>query len=419
MTKNNRPQKNISGLQILKLILLFILLSACTPVAANATPYPTFTPLSGFRILGSDPSTPTPSEQATETSTPTILPTTAPTSTEAPPTEALVSPSEEAESSPTAVIEDDPIITMVFTGQIVPARCVQAESERLGQADYIYDNVRDILSSSNLTVGTLNAAIVDFGLTTGCLETFLFVGRSVHAEAMANTGFDVMSVASNHIKDCYLNNCEDQAFVATLDNLQKFDILPVGGGLNLAEAQAPKYIEISGINFAFVSLGQLPPPSFGDENSPGIGLLNEENVRKTISEADQNADFVIFLPHWGPESSHYPSASQVRLAKAAVEAGADLIIGNHTQYIQAYIELDNVPVYFGLGNLVFDQIADPKKTQSLIVRVTFEGDEIIASEEIPAINNATGAVRIADPQEFVRILTEIQNINSIVQLDNP
>ena len=308
---------------------------------------------------------------------------------------------------------------MVFTGQIVPGRCVQAETERVGQADYIYEDVSDILSSVDLTVGTLNGAIVDFGLTTGCLETFLFVGRSVHAEAMSNAGFDLMSVATNHIKDCYLNNCEDQGFIATLENLENNGIIAVGGGLDPASAEAPRYVEISGVKFAFVSLGQLPPPSFSDQPGPGIGVLDEETLRRVIAEADSQADFVIFLPHWGPEFSHYPSAAQVRLAKAAVESGADLIVGNHTQYIQAFVNIADVPVYFGLGNFVFDQVSEPERTQSLILRITFEGPEIVASELIPAVNNATGRVRVANQQEFVQIITEIQNISSVVQLEIP
>lgn len=392
------------------LFFAVLLLSGCTPAAAEPAPFATFTPLGGFRILGNEtplPQSPTPTNTqlptgtappaATATNPPVAAPTELPTPTSGPP----------------------PRITMVFTGQIVPGRCVQAEVERLGQADYIYEDVADILKSVDLTVGTLNGAIVDFGLTTGCLETFLFVGRSVHAEAMANAGFDVMSVATNHIKDCYLNNCEDQAFIATLDNLKKNNIYPVGGGPTPTEAEAPVYIDISGITFAFVSLGQLPPPSFTDQLGPGIGLLDEETLRRVITEADSQADFVIFLPHWGPESSHYPSAAQVRLAKVAVDSGADLIVGNHTQYIQAFVDIENVPVYFGLGNFVFDQISEPERTQSLILRITFEGAEIVSRELIPAVNNATGQVRVANQQEFVQILTEIQNISSIVQLEIP
>ena len=387
-------------------LVICLFLGACTTVP-DPTIYPTFTPMGGFRILGMDTATPTP-----EAASNTPLPLPSATITPEPSQTAATA---EIPLEPSTDALEKPIFTLVFTGQIVPGRCVQAETDRLGQADYLYDGVRDILSSANLTIGTLNASIIDFGLTTGCIETYLFVGRSIHAQAMSDAGFDVMSVASNHIKDCYLNNCEDLGFLATLENLEQAGIRPVGGGTSRTEALAPVYMDVSGIKIAFVSLGQLPPPTFAGEDGPGIGLLTEENIQSVISEAKAASDFVVFLPHWGPEYSHYPSASQVQFARAAVAAGADLIVGSHTQYIQAFAEIDSVPVYFGLGNFVFDQIAEAERRQSLLLRLTFQGNEIIYTEMFPTINQATGEVRIADQKDFVEILTNIQAISSIVQ----
>ena len=134
-------------------------------------------------------------------------------------------PTEQPTATSETVILPPSRVTLVFTGQIVPARCVQAETDRLGQADYIYENVVDILRDADLTIGALNASLTDFPPATGCIETFVLIGRPLQADAMANAGFDVMSVASNHIKDCFLNNCGDQGFLATLENLTNNNII--------------------------------------------------------------------------------------------------------------------------------------------------------------------------------------------------
>lgn len=391
-----------SSLRIL-LILTLALTVGCLPDSSSSTAYPTITPLTGFQILGAN--TPAPAT-ATSTNTPFPAPTQAPaTATPEPTHTPLPSP------------EPPQQTTLVFTGQIVPARCVQAETDRLGQADYIYAEVRDILADAGLTIGTLNAALTDYPPTTGCVETFVLVGRPVQADALAYAGFDVMSVATNHIKNCGLTSCGDIAFFDTLENLERVGIRPVGAGEDLAEASRPVVLEVNGVRFGFVSLGQIEPLAFAGEATPGIAVLTEESLQAAIAAAHEVSDVVIALPHWGPEYTSYPNASQVSLARAAVEAGADLVVGNHTHYIQAYVEIDGVPVYFGLGNFVFDQTQEPARQQSLILRVTFEGTEIIAMELIPAVNEQTGRVRIAGPDEAVTIMTAIQLINAQVQAD--
>ena len=247
------------------------------------------------------------------------------------------------------------------------------------------------------------------------LDTFVLIGRPLQADAMAAAGFDVMSISTNHIKNCGLTNCGETPFYDTLSHLARAGIWTVGAGDNLEEANRPLVLEINDIRFGFVSLGQIESSVFAGEDSPGIGVLNEENLVKAIQDARQVSDFVIFLPHWGPEYSHYPNASQMALAQLAVEAGADLIIGNHTHYIQAFVNIDDIPVFFGLGNFVFDQTQEARRQQSIIVRVIIQGTSYLTHEIIPVVNDQTGKVRVANQEEAVQILEDIQEINAEVQ----
>ncbi len=389
---------------ILGAFAIVLILFGCTPAQVRPTPFPTFTPLGGFQILGVDTAAP-----GTETPTPQAA---TPTQSTGP------DPTQQPSSTPSPSITDSPpLISMVFTGQIVPARCVQAETDRRGSADYIYENVRDLISNADLAVGTLNAAITDTPPMTGCVETFVLVGSPIQADAMANAGFDLMSIATNHIKNCGLTSCGDDAFYDTLDNLARVGIQAVGAGENSAQAIAPVIVEVSGVRFGFVSLGQIEPLAFAGEETPGIGVLNEENLRSAIAAARKGSDVVILLPHWGPEYTHLPNFSQMNLARIAVEAGADLVVGNHTHYIQAYVQHLGVPIFFGLGNFIFDQTQEPQRQQSLIVRMLFQGPEILSYEIFPVMYDRTGAAHLATQAEAVEILTQIQQINARVQKD--
>jgi poly-gamma-glutamate synthesis protein (capsule biosynthesis protein) len=220
-----------------------------------------------------------------------------------------------------------------------------------------------------------------------------------------------MSVATNHIKNCGLTNCGDRAFIDTLENLQRVDISPVGAGMNHSEAMLPVVIEVNGVRFGIVSLGQIERKTFADEKTPGIAVLDEANLRKAIAAARRVSDVVIAMPHWGPEDVPMPNPSQRDLAKVAVEAGADLVVGNHTHVVQAIQEIEGVPVFYGLGNFVFDQDWARDHMQGGILLVSFEGKRLVEYELIPTHVDPDGRVHLADAGEAAEILERIEQVS--------
>jgi poly-gamma-glutamate capsule biosynthesis protein CapA/YwtB (metallophosphatase superfamily) len=304
-----------------------------------------------------------------------------------------------------------PITTLLFTGVIVPARCVQAAIDAAEDSDYLYDEVRTIISQADLAIGTLNATISDYPPHTGCVPTYLLVGSSENADAMNRAGFDVMSVATNHIKNCGISNCGDRAFFDTLENLMSAEIMPVGAGENHEQAMQPVVLDVNGVRFGFVSLGQLEPLAFATQDEPGIAVLNEDNLRSAIRSAQLVSDVVIVMPHWGPEDVPTPNWSQRELGRIAVEAGAGLVVGNHTHVIQAIEEIDRVPVFYGLGNFVFDQNWARDHQQGVILLVHFQGTEIVDYDLIPTHVDMDGRVHLAEPEEAAEILARIDKVS--------
>jgi len=380
--------------QRLFIILLTLLLTACqspTPILPIPSPPPVSSPTPTQTYTPPHTLIPTAIQQPTSTNTLTPSPTILPSKP----------------SAPTSL----PRTTLLFTGVIVPARCVQSAIDERDDTDYLYDEVRDVISEADLSVGTLNATISDYPPHTGCVATFVLVGGSGNADALERAGFDVMSVATNHIKNCGPGNCGDRAFLDTLDNLERVGILPVGAGLNHTEAMQPVVVELNGVRFGIVSQGHIEPLAFADADTSGIAVLDDENLRIAISAAREVCDVVIVMPHWGPEDTTAPGWWQMALAQVAVDAGADLVVGNHTHVVQAYEEIDGVMVFYGLGNFVFDQVWPPDHTQGVILLVTYEGSHLVDFEFIPTYFDADGTVHIADPQLANEILARIEAVN--------
>jgi poly-gamma-glutamate synthesis protein (capsule biosynthesis protein) len=340
----------------------------------------------------------------------TSSPSPAPSATPLPPTD-TPAPTETLEPSPTP----QPITTLLFTGVIVPARCVQAAIDASSNPDLPYEEVSSLITQADLAIGTLNATISDYPPHTGCVPTYVLVGSAENADALQRAGFDVMSVATNHIKNCGLTNCGDQAFFDTLDNLRRVSILPVGAGKNHAEAMQPVVVTVNGTRFGIVSLGQIEPMAFAGEDKPGIAILNKENLETAIAEAKKVSDVVIAMPHWGPEDMAVPNWLQRNLAQELVDAGADLVVGNHTHVVQALQELNGVPVFYGLGNFVFDQTWADDHQQGVILLVKFKGKEFQGFELIPTHVDGDGRVHIAGEAEAAEIMERIEAASQAIK----
>lgn len=341
------------------------------------------------------------------------------TATPAPTQSATASRATESSPALSATATEVPITTLLFTGIIVPARCVQAALDANGNPNYPYEEVREIISQADIAVGTFNATMSDKIEHTGCWRTYQLVGSPDNADALAWAGFDVMGVATNHIKDCgAMRSWCDFAMFDTLDNLRRVGIQPVGAGADLQEALRPLVVEKNGVRFGFVSLGdsKLTPTVFADDGHPGIAFLSEENMRRAVAEARKVADVVIAMPHWGSEDNLLPNWWQREQALYTVAAGADLVVGNHTHVIQAFQTLvdparqQEVPVFYGLGNFIFDQgLRDHR--QSLLLLVRFQGRNFLDYQLIPLHTDPDGRAHLADPEEAAEILLRIEQAN--------
>jgi len=307
----------------------------------------------------------------------------------------------------------EPEIKLLFSGQIVPGRCVQAGVDKIGNADYIYSNIRSIIQNADLAIGTLNGSMSNECTPIGCIDTSILLnGRPEHAAAMERAGFDGMSVATNHINNCSTTNAGFRPFQDTLSYLKKANIQPIGGGNNLEEALKPVVFVVKGVRFAIISLGEIEKNVFAGENHPGTAPLTDSNLYKAILAARKVADVVIFMPHWGPEYNPIPNPGQMRYARLALDWGADLVVGNHPHVIQAIKPLNGggktVPVFYGLGNFVFDQSWDLRLKSSLLLEITFEGSHYQGYRIIPLVTAKNGTVSIATGENAAQILRNLE-----------
>ena len=105
---------------------------------------------------------------------------------------------------------------------------------------------------------------------------------------------------------------------------------------------------LSMLNYTYGTNG-IPMPG---DMPYAVDMLNEAEVVEDLKEAEETADFTIVCPHWGTEYNPGITEEQKKWAKIFEENGADLIIGTHPHVIEPIEMIDDIPVYYSLGNFV-------------------------------------------------------------------
>jgi len=306
-----------------------------------------------------------------------------------------------------------PPIRLFFTGDINPGRCPAQTALANDDFTLPYQAVADELRAADITIGSLDGSISDISPPSSCPQTKNLIGPSRTVEGLQFAGFDVMTVATNHAKDCgaWGWGCDNQSFRDTLRYLSEAGIQPVGGGESLASARAPVIVERQGVRFAFLGVTEVGPEMWASESVPGTAPLSDEALpalTANIAAARAEADVVVVLTQWGVEYETTPTPDQMRWAGEMIAAGATLVVGNHPHVVQA---VETFPgrqvVAYALGNFVFDQ-QPGRARQGVVFEAVFRGGALERWELHPIHIHNFYQPRWAEPGEAEAILTQIE-----------
>jgi poly-gamma-glutamate synthesis protein (capsule biosynthesis protein) len=307
----------------------------------------------------------------------------------------------------------EPVTTLLFTGDIIPVRCTYARIEAMG-GDYTapFAALREQLAAADITIGTLDTTISDAARPIGCTPTFNLAAPARALDGLRHGGFDVISHAANHVKDCGAIACGDQALLDTRANLQSAGIAAAGSGRDLAEARAPVVVVRDGVSFAFLAYDDIAAYYHAGAATAGAAPLDPATIAEDVANARKYAHIVIVLPHWGVEYTAAPTERQRAFARAAAAAGADLVVGNHPHWVQAHEQVGGTFVAYALGNFVFDQDWSPETQQGAMLEVTFRGARLTGWRYLPVHIYEQYQPRLAEPAEAAEILRRIEDASA-------
>ncbi len=280
-------------------------------------------------------------------------------------------------------IETAETVHFVFVGDIMLSRGVDLKMRRAGDYTFPFLNVASTTCDADITFGNLEGPISVRGKNQGSIYSFRAHPNSVKGLVFA--GFDVVSLANNHIWDW-----GSDALIDTIDILKQNSIHPIGAGRNEDEANAPISIMKGDQKIIFFAYSTLYPPSLNAQGeNPGVSTFDEKKIIQLISEQTKPEDIVVISIHWGDEYKTESNDEQKRIAHAFIDAGADLVIGHHPHVSEEIEHYKDGWIAYSLGNFVFDQNFSEETMKGILLEVTTKSGAVrsVEQREIKINNN--------------------------------
>ncbi|NMB06830.1 MAG: CapA family protein [Tissierellia bacterium] len=268
-------------------------------------------------------------------------------------------------------------ITISLAGDVMMDGSVRQQINKYGY-DYPWEKVKDYFMESDLSIVNLETSITTRG-NKWPNKQFNFKSNPKNLDSMKSAGIDMVTLANNHVLD-YSN----QGFLDTIDHLKKKEIPYVGGGKNKKEALEGVIIDKKDVKIGVLAFSRVIPDVkwYANNNKAGIvgaydGYTKE--MFKRIEEMKKEVDILILSFHWGVERSTKPRPQDIKIAKAAIEAGVDIVMGHHPHVLQGLEIYKGKPIFYSLGNFVFGG-------KDTLTRTTMIGQVIIKDKELERVN---------------------------------
>lgn len=243
--------------------------------------------------------------------------------------------------------------TLILTGDVMIGRLVQTLSERNGE-DYPFRLIREFLGSADITIGNLEGPIVA-GAEKTPPYSFKFAFPPSAAKTLKDAGFSAFSLANNHTWD---HGAE--GYSSTREELSRENIAVFGHPVAIS-ADSSASVRVGGQKFELLGFNATYKTF---ESSEALAL---------IGEAKERGRALVFI-HWGDEYATTSNAFQKELARAMIDAGAEAVIGSHPHVVEEIEIYKNHPIFYSLGNFVFDQNFSEDTKEGLVIRAEFKKD---------------------------------------------
>lgn len=280
-------------------------------------------------------------------------------------------------------------------------------------ATYFSAKIGDFLADADITHVSNEVSFKD-----GCAyHSSSFCSPPEMIDALKDSGVDVVEITGNHNNDT--GNTYNTESINTYHSLGWHTF---GGGLNTTEASKPFIAEQKGSKVAFLGYNQADAPGSGaiaTSSAAGANLYDTDKARADIAAAKQQGSFVIVDIQYS-ECFAYPGgytemplcdqpiSGQKQSFRNLIDMGADMVIGSSAHQPQTYELYNGKPIYYGLGNLYFDQVQQPGTERGIILTHYLVGGKLIQTKLSPTVYDDALQTHLMDTDDAAYLLKRLK-----------
>lgn len=318
-------------------------------------------------------------------------------------------------------------------GDIMLSRNVAAEIKKANDPLLPFRMMNDVFKSVDFSFGNLESPFAppknnysgapsealakegSGGIVGG--HSMIFSAPRDNIKGLAENKFKILSISNNHTLDQGVEGLK-----YTLQYLDENSIKHIGAGMTMDEAWKPAVMDINGIKICFFGASYASINDNDKTRNDYVARIEDIEKLKAISKNSKaECDFIAVSMHAGTEYTRKPNQSQIDFAHAAVDAGADIVIGHHPHWVQKIEKYNGKYIFYSLGNFIFDQMWSQETREGLALKIKIskienqnelQGSRVPASLEsielIPIIIDNYSTPRLSDELETEKILNKIE-----------
>lgn len=306
------------------------------------------------------------------------------------------------------------IFTINQTGTTAIGRRLLYKMREVGNGAYFAENIKDFLSRTDLTHISNEVSFAtdcDSGLTmTFCTDYSAY-------DTIEAIGTDVIELTGNHNNDWGAS-----ANLATIDFYHEKGLKTFGGGKNEDEASVPLEFNEKGTRLTWIAVNNSTSSKENGQgastNHPGANIYDESTTRTQITEAKAKGNYVIVdvqysecycYPEYGQEypACDGPISGQTEFFRSLIDMGADMVVGTSAHQPQTYELYNGKPIYYGLGNLFFDQTMWPDTAKGYVLTHYFRDGKLLQTRISPTIYDTSYQTTLMDTTSAFNFLKRL------------
>jgi len=280
---------------------------------------------------------------------------------------------------------------LVFTGDVMSGRRYETPPE--GERRLVSDATRErdthallaemapVLRAADLASVNLEITLSTRKLTEDAPKSITFYANPALAEALKWAGVDYVAQGNNHVYDFL-----DPGLTDTLAAVDAAKLGHSGAGMDVASAIAPWRTSLQGAPWSFLSFvgwkGTVTPNQVAEPGKGGAAFGDDDTIVAGVRAEAKAGRTVVLQYHGSAEYSREPTAISERRMRAAIDAGAALVIGHHPHVLQGFELYHGKLIAHSLGNFLFDQTF-PETQATMLLKVWMDGDRFARAEIVP------------------------------------